>query len=47
MQLSHQQDMNPHEVVNRSPRGGSRVSGKGVHIYKDVGVCFAEFISFF
>ena len=22
-------------------RGGSRISGKGVHIYKSVGVCFA------
>ena len=32
-------------------RGRSRISGKGVHMYKDVGggggVCFADFISFF
>ena len=27
--------------------GGSRISGKGVYIYKGVGVHFAEFISFF
>ena len=24
--------------------GGSRISGKGVHIYKGVGVCFADLI---
>ena len=24
-------------------RGGSRISGKGVHIYKSVGVRFADF----
>ena len=28
-------------------RGGTRISGKGVHVYKDVGVRFADFISFF
>ena len=28
-------------------RGGSGISGKGVHIYRGVGVCFADFISFF
>ena len=28
------------------PRGGSRISGKGVHMYKTVGVRFADFISF-
>ena len=28
-------------------RGGSRISGKGVHMYKGVGVRFADFISFF
>ena len=33
-------------VCQRTYRGGSRVSGKGVHIYK-VGVCFPDFISFF
>ena len=27
--------------------GGSRVSGKGVHMYKGVGVRFADFLSFF
>ena len=27
-------------------RGGSRISGKGVRIYKGMGVCFADFISF-
>ena len=28
-------------------RGGSRFTGKGVHMYKGVGVHFADFISFF
>ena len=28
-------------------RGGSRISGKGVNMYIGVGVCFADFISFF
>ena len=28
-------------------RGGSRISGKGVHMYKGVGVRLADFISFF
>ena len=28
-------------------RGGSRNSGKGVHMYKGVGVSVADFISFF
>ena len=28
-------------------RGGSRISEKGVHMYNGVGVCFADFISFF
>ena len=28
-------------------RGGSRISGKGFHMYKGVGVRFADFISFF
>ena len=28
-------------------RCGSRVSGKAVHMYKGLGVCFADFISFF
>ena len=27
--------------------GESRISGKGVHMCKGVGVCFADFISFF
>ena len=27
-------------------RGGSRISGKGVHMHKGVGVRFADFISF-
>ena len=27
-------------------KGGSRVSGKGVHINKGMGACIAEFISF-
>ena len=26
--------------------GGSRISGKGVHVYKDVAVHFTDFISF-
>ena len=28
----------------RLARGGSRISGKGVHMYKGVGVRFADFI---
>ena len=28
-------------------RGGSRISGKGVHMYKGVGGSFADFISLF
>ena len=28
-------------------RGGSRISGKGVHMYKGTGVRFSDFISFF
>ena len=28
-------------------RGGSRISGKGVGMYKGMGVGFADFISFF
>ena len=28
-------------------RGGSRISGKGVHMYKGVGARFADFIAFF
>ena len=28
-------------------RGGSRISGKGVHMYKGVGAHFADFISFY
>ena len=28
-------------------RSGSRISGKGVHIYKCMGVRFADFIPFF
>ena len=28
-------------------RGGLRISGMGVHVYKGVGVRFADFISFF
>ena len=27
-------------------RGGSRISGKGVHMYKGLGVRFADFVSF-
>ena len=27
--------------------GGSRISGKGVHMFKGVGVHYADFISFF
>ena len=30
-----------------TPRGGSRISGKGVRIYKGMGVRFADFISVF
>ena len=32
--------------LTRMHRGGSRSSGKGVHMYKGVGVRFADFISF-
>ena len=31
----------------RATEGGSWISGKGVHTYKDLGGCFADFISFF
>ena len=31
----------------RSVRGRSRISGKGVHMYKGVGVRLSDFISFF
>ena len=34
-------------TTSRVLRGGSRISGKGVHMYKGVGVRFADFISFF
>ena len=37
-------------AYNQLYRGGSRISRKGVHMYKCVGVCFADlsdFISFF
>ena len=33
-----------HEAL---PMGRSRISGKGVHMYKGVGVPFADFISCF
>ena len=36
--------MNPE--YKGSHRGGSRISGKGVHMYKGVGVHFANLISF-
>ena len=36
-------DLDNHTVY----RGGSRIFGKGVHMYKGVGVRFAEFILFF
>ena len=32
--------------ITRMHRGGSRSSGKGVHMFKGVGVRFADFISF-
>ena len=32
---------------NVSNRGGSKISGKGAHICKGMGVCFADIISFF
>ena len=31
---------------HKETRGGSRISGKGVHMYKGVGVRFADFLSF-
>ena len=34
-------------VKNLDIRGGSRISGKEVHMFKDVGVRSADFISFF
>ena len=30
----------------KDSRGGSRISGKGVHMYKGVWVRFADFVSF-
>ena len=36
----------PIRIIELS-RGGSMVSGKGVHMYKGVRVHFADFISFF
>ena len=30
--------------IKHPVRGGSRLSGKGVHMFKGVGVCFADFI---
>ena len=35
------------QYVIKMSGGGSRISGKGVHIYKSVGVRFVDFISFF
>ena len=32
---------------SRLCRDGSRISGKGIHMYKGMGVGFADFISFF
>ena len=41
----------PRVTPNMTPlhfsRGGSRISEKGVHLYKGVGVRLADFISFF
>ena len=34
-------------TIMRKPRGGSRISGKGVHIYKGVQVHFADFTPFY
>ena len=34
-------------ILRHTSMGGARISGKGVHMYKGVGVRFAEFISFF
>ena len=41
-------------ILNTTNRGGSRISGKGVYMYKGVcrrggggGGCFVDFISFF
>ena len=36
---------NSHRIGSR-PRGGSRISGKGVHMYKCVAVRYADFILF-
>ena len=36
----------PVKAQVRLSRGGSRMSGKGVHMYKGVGVRFVDFISF-
>ena len=33
----------PHHSKSSGLRGGSRISGTGVHIYKGVGVRFADF----
>ena len=37
----------PVKAQTRLSRGRSRISGKGVHMYKGVGVRFVEIISFF
>ena len=39
-------ESNQTNKINLHDRGGSGISGKGVHIYKGVGVRFADFISF-
>ena len=36
-----------HSYNHECDRGGSRISGKGAHMYKRMGVCFADLISFF
>ena len=35
------------ENLVRNDRGRSRTSGKGVRMYKGMGISFADFISFF
>ena len=45
-QVNKEKDRQPAKLEARIG-GGSRISGNGAHIYKGVGVHFADFISFF
>ena len=47
LQVHYNVNCIPDLTVDEGSRGGSRISGKGVHINKGVGVGFADFILFF